>query len=120
MNTVRIMIVATSLLAAQGALAGVDCQAIEKAADKRESIIPGYQSGRDVVGKGRAPFYSAPDRRCAIKGVFLVPRDTVTAYAEVDGFTQVMYINLKTGEDTEGWLESSRLRVNGTGISPRQ
>jgi len=53
-------------------------------------------------------------------GVFLVPRDSVNAYSDVDGFTFVMYLNPRTGEDTEGWIESKRLRVNGYGISPPQ
>jgi len=102
------------------AATGPDCKAIDAAASAKAAVIPGDQSGRDVVGKGRAQFYSAPDRRCPVMGVFLVPRDSVNAYSDVDGFTFVMYLNPRTGEDTEGWIESKRLRVNGYGISPPQ
>ncbi len=31
-----------------------------------------------------------------------------------------MYINLKTGSDAVGWVDSARLKMNGTGISGRQ
>ncbi len=96
------------------------CEALDTEATSRSTRIPGYASGRDVVGAGRLQFYSAPDRRCAIAGVFVIPGDRVTAYGEHAGYTSVMYINLKTGTDAMGWVASSRLKMNGTGIAPKQ
>ncbi|CAN5506031.1 hypothetical protein BH11PSE4_BH11PSE4_06640 [soil metagenome] len=68
-----------------------------------------------VTGKGRLQFYSAPDPRCAIKGVFVIPRDALIAYAQTDdGWTSVMYLNPATGADVCGWVRASRLTVTGT------
>src|SRR6185437_4026290 len=51
-----------------------------------------------VTGTGRLQFYSAPDQNCAMKGVFVVPKDQLIAYAQSDdGWTSVMYSNPKTG-----------------------
>ncbi len=80
--------------------------------------IPGYQSGRRVIGKGRAYFHSAPDEKCRDKKIFIVPGDLLNAYAEYNGFTRVMYIHPVTGADTEGWIKTGRLEFTGTGISP--
>lgn len=41
-----------------------------------------------------------------MKGVFVIPGDTVNAYRESAGFTAVMYTNPKTGADASGWVES--------------
>ena len=112
--------VVLSLVSPVALAAGIDCEAIDKSASERADVIQGYQSGRDVIGKGRAQFYSAPDHRCPMAGAFLVPRDGVNAYLEVDGFTFVLYFNPRTEVDTEGWIETSRLRINGVGISPQQ
>ena len=48
------------------------------------------------------------------------PGDSVTAYGKHAAYTPAMYINLKTGTDASGWVESARLKSNGTGISPTQ
>jgi len=98
----------------------VDCAAIDKAAGISGVLIEGYESGRDVIGKGRVQFYSAPDHRCKMKGVFVIPGDTVNAYVEYGDFTSVMYISSTTDSEAVGWVESSRLKENGYGIAPRQ
>jgi hypothetical protein len=73
-----------------------------------------------VVGEGRLQFHSAPDERCRMEGVFVVPKDEVIAYAETaDGWTNVMYVNPKTNRDVQGWVRSKRLKIKGT-IAPRQ
>jgi hypothetical protein len=105
---------------APAACAQLDCAAIDAAASRSGVFIQGYESGRDVIGKGRVQFYSAPDRRCKMKGTFVIPGDTLNAYIEFAGFTSVMFINLKTGTEANGWVETSRLRENGYGIAPRQ
>lgn len=75
--------------------------------------------GAVVVGTGRLQFYSAPDRACAMKGVFVIPNDQVVAYAQTRGWSSVMYSNPATGNTVSGWVQSSRLKTTGT-VGPRQ
>lgn len=71
--------------------------------------------GKVVIGKGRLQFFSAPDARCAMKGVFVVPHDDLTAYVETrSGWSSVMYINPRSGDSVQGWVRSERLRTTGT------
>jgi len=64
-----------------------------------------------VTGSGRAYFHSAPAAECVSKHTFLVPGDTVTIYKPYENWYQVMYVNGKTGEDFQGWIEEGRLRL---------
>ncbi len=76
--------------------------------------------GNVVTGTGRLQFYSAPDFRCAMNGVFVIPRDELVSYAETsDGWTSVMYVNPRTGKDVSGWVRSERLKQTGT-MGPKQ
>src|SRR5262245_51959311 len=53
--------------------------------------------GEVVIGTGRLAFFLAPDRRCPMHGVFVVPGDRLIAYAQsTSGWSQVMYSNPKT------------------------
>jgi hypothetical protein len=71
--------------------------------------------GNVVIGTGRLQFYSAPNFRCPIAGVFVVPGDELVAYALTDGgWTSVMYLNPRNGNDASGWVRSERLKVTGT------
>jgi hypothetical protein len=73
-----------------------------------------------VTGAGRLQFYSAPNLGCEMKGVFVIPRDELIAYAETDdGWSSVMYVNPKTGADVSGWVRSARLKPTGT-VGPKQ
>jgi hypothetical protein len=73
-----------------------------------------------VIGAGRLQFFSAPDPRCPIRGVFVVPGDRLIAYAQSKtGWSSVMYSNPKTGNTVSGWVRSSRLKETGT-VGPRQ
>lgn len=63
-------------------------------------------------------FHSAPRPDCRMQGVFILPGENVDAYLEYSGYKYVMYINLKTGNTTMGWVKSSRLRANGYGVAP--
>jgi opacity protein-like surface antigen len=73
-----------------------------------------------VTGTGRLQFYSAPNAACEMKGVFVIPRDKLVAYAQSDdGWSQVMYINPRTGNDVSGWVRSARLKPTGT-MGPKQ
>src|ERR1700744_5324094 len=63
-----------------------------------------------VTGAGRLQFYSAPNERCAMSGVFVIPKDELVAYAATDdGWSQVMYMNPRTGNTVQGWVRSARL-----------
>ena len=66
-----------------------------------------------VIGLGRAYFHSAPAPECLSKRTFIVPGDAVTVYKPYKKWYQVMYTNVKTGRDVEGWIEEGRLRLGG-------
>jgi hypothetical protein len=67
-----------------------------------------------VTGAGRLQFYSAPNERCTMSGVFVIPKDELVAYAETDdGWLQVMYMNPPTGNIVSGWVRSARLKQTG-------
>lgn len=72
-----------------------------------------------VVGTGRLQFYSAPNPGCAMKGVFVIPKDGLIAYAQSGEWSSVMYTNPATGNTVSGWVKSSRLKKTGT-VGPRQ
>jgi hypothetical protein len=72
-----------------------------------------------VVGAGRLQFYSAPNSGCAMKDVFVIPKDELIAYAQSGGWTSVMYSNPRTGNSVLGWVKSSRLKTTGA-VGPRQ
>ncbi|HMW47006.1 MAG TPA: hypothetical protein PK011_02650 [Marinagarivorans sp.] len=102
-------------------LASADsCEAILKKAQEEQALIPGYQAMHTISGKTRAYFHSAPANTCINKQLFLVPGDSVVAYADYQEFTSVLYIHPKTGVETEGWVLTQRLKATGTGIAPQQ
>jgi hypothetical protein len=73
-----------------------------------------------VTGAGRLQFYSAPSERCAVCGVFVIPKDELVAYAATDdGWSSVMYMNPRTGNTVSGWVRSARLKQTGT-MGPKQ
>jgi hypothetical protein len=104
------------LLSASPAFA--DCHEPEAGSDKAAMFSPPLSEV--VVGKGRLQFYTAPNPDCAMKGIFVIPKDQLIAYAESDdGWSSVMYQNPKTGDHVSGWVKSSRLKQTGT-VGPRQ
>ena len=102
------------------AIAGTtkSCSELAQNAEKEKVRIPGYMSGRKVVGRGRVYFYAAPSASCRMKNTFVIPNDEVQAYADVEGYTEVTYWDAK-GYDVTGWIPNSRLVETGTGIGPR-
>jgi len=73
-----------------------------------------------VTGTGRLQFYSAPSERCMMKGVFVIPKDELVEYAISDsGWSQVMFMNSRTGDIVDGWVRSDRLKSTGT-VGPKQ
>jgi hypothetical protein len=72
-----------------------------------------------VTGTGRLQFYSAPNLHCPVSGVFVIPNDELVAYAQTnDGWSSVMYVNPRTGNDVSGWVRSARLKSTGT-VGPK-
>jgi len=121
--TVRKTLLACMLGAALLNLAGAparadDCKEPETGTSAVPIISPPLANV--VTGTGRLQFYSAPNERCAMKGVFVIPKDKLISYAQTDdGWTSVMYINPRTGDDVSGWVRSKRLKPTGT-IAPKQ
>lgn len=110
---------ATLLFAAQTIPALADsCTQSAERAQTQQILIPSQVSNHIITGKGRAYFYSAPNSACKSSQLFVVPGDTVIAYAEYQEFTSVLYIHPKTGAQTDGWLPSARLKATGTGVGP--
>ncbi|MBV9456086.1 MAG: hypothetical protein JO141_01025 [Bradyrhizobium sp.] len=73
-----------------------------------------------VTGAGRLQLYSAPSEHCSMSGVFVIPKDELVAYAATgDGWSQVMYMNPRTGNTVSGWVRSARLKQTGT-MGPKQ
>ena len=89
------------------------CNRLSKQAENEQvhfSPIEGYK----VIGDGKLYFHSAPDAKCRTKDVFVIPKDHLIGYAEYNGWYSVMYVNPKTGEEFEGWVESKKLESTGT------
>ncbi|HHX4057125.1 MAG: hypothetical protein ACN6QT_00755 [Burkholderia contaminans] len=90
----------------------VDCTKLNTATSGPEDNFRPPASGT-VIGAGRAYFYSAPDAQCMTKRTFIIPGDSVTVYKSHGRWYNIMYINGKTGEDFEGWVEQGRVRLDG-------
>lgn len=98
-------------------LAADYCEKVAEQVESNRGLIPAYMSGYKVVGEGRLYFYSAPDQKCKLKNIFIIPGDKVDALADYEDYTFVVYTTAK-GKDVEGWVESGRLKETGTGIGP--
>ncbi|CAR54014.1 bacterial SH3 domain protein [Burkholderia cenocepacia] len=108
------MLVLGASLAASGAHAtrAVDCGQLDAATSGPDDNFRPPASGT-VIGTGRAYFYSAPDAQCMTKRTFIVPGDSVTVYKSHGRWYNIMYVNGKTGDDFEGWVEQGRVRLDG-------
>jgi len=102
------------------ALAGSARGCTEPETGTKETPIFSPPIANVVVGAGRLQFYSAPNLRCPLDGVFVIPRDSLVAYAQTnDGWSSVMYLNPRTGNDVSGWVRSAQLKAIGT-VGPKQ
>jgi hypothetical protein len=96
------------------------CEHLQSNLDSdRLVVIQGYMSGHVVTGKGRLHFHSAPSGQCRTE-VFVIPGDAVDVIEEYEGFSHATYVNPKTGDTADGWVESDRLKPNGFGIAPKR
>ncbi|WP_143062207.1 hypothetical protein [Paraburkholderia diazotrophica] len=96
-----------------------ECGEFDSLVKKREMYVPGADSERQVAGNGRLQFYSAPDVKCKMAGVFILPHQKIDAYYTYGYYTSVVYIDVKTGSNVSGWVRSNRLKSTGLGIAPR-
>jgi hypothetical protein len=69
-----------------------------------------------VVGVGRLQFYSAPDVRCPMPGIFVIPKDRLIVYATTDRWAQATYFG---GDNPSGWVRFARLKYLGE-MGPKQ
>lgn len=93
--------------------AEANCENIQRIAQEKETqFIP--RQGYRVNGKGRLYFYSAPDEKCRMKGIFVIGGDELIAYSEYHGWYGIMYMNNNTGDVYQGWVRPERLEYTGT------
>jgi hypothetical protein len=85
------------------------CVAAFEEAQQEQAPIAAHRAGRGVTGQGRLHFHTAPDQRCQLKNLFVIPGDRLEAFADYGVFTNVIFWNGKTGAGTAGWVLSSRL-----------
>ncbi len=85
------------------------CLSVFEQAEVEQTAVAGSPA-RDVAGAGRLYFHAAPDKRCQLKYLFVIPGDRVEAYAEFGDFTNVIYWNAASGAGTGGWVLTARLK----------
>ncbi|KQV43167.1 hypothetical protein ASD07_22325 [Duganella sp. Root336D2] len=68
------------------------------------------QASYVAAGEGRLQFHSAPDERCGIEGIFVVPGDRLEASRVNGRYTLVFYQHPKTPKVAAGWVHSARLK----------
>jgi hypothetical protein len=122
MTSTRTLLACLAIGAALGGFGGqaraADCK--EPKTGTRDVPIFSPPLAHVVTGQGRLQFYSAPNLRCAMNGIFVIPKDELVAYAQTDdGWSSVMYVNPRTGNDVSGWVRSDRLKATGT-VGPKQ
>ena len=110
-----------ALLALVGSGARADAAEACQAPKTGTSDVPIFSPpvSQVVRGKGKVPFYSAPNYHCVIKGAFVVPKDQVLMDAQTsDGWSSVTYANPNTGNNVSGWVRTDRLKEPGS-VGPK-
>lgn len=109
-------LIAAAIVLALAVPALADQSACDKAAKKAEKDEAQFfpREGYKVAGKGRLYFHSAPDETCKSPDVFVIAGDEVIAYSEYKGWYSIMYINPRTKQDFQGWVDGKRLKFIGT------
>lgn len=93
------------------------CQNLDKNAISQGARFDTTQNIYKVGGEGRLQFYAAPDKKCPIDHVFVIPGDSLIAYIEYKNFYRVMYFS-RSHEQVTGWVEKKRLLETHQGIAP--
>ena len=111
--TLACIICSVPLLAAVGGARADDCKEPVEGSNTVPIFSPPLAAV--VIGTGRLQFYSAPNERCAMNGIFVIPKDELVEYGRSDsGWTSMMYMNRKMGDIVQGWVRSDRLKATGT------
>lgn len=63
----------------------------------------------EIVGEGRAFFYSYPNENCKIDNLFLIPKDKFNLLQSKGEFSFVAY-RRKSGEIIKLWIKSNRIK----------
>ncbi len=110
MKLIKFAVIAGLIVHASFAQADVNevCVEAYDAAQQEKNLVTALDA-RVVSGPGRLYFHTAPDERCRLKDVFLVPKDRVEVFADHGAYTEVIYWNPATGAGTGGWVPSARL-----------
>lgn len=90
-----------------------NCAVMSKIADRNAARYY-HTLGKKVVKPGRLYFHTAPHSACKMPSTFIIKGDDVITYQHYNGYDYVMFINDKTGVDTEGWILAKALRTTGT------
>ena len=90
-----------------------NCAVLNKTADRNGAVYSPVL-GKKVMKQGRLYFHTAPYSSCKMPSTFITKGDHVTAYQNYNGYDLVMFMNDKTGVNTEGWVLAKALRTTGT------
>ena len=104
-----LFLVLTAVTASAQANGNALCAGAFEAAQQEKSTAGATPAMRMVNAGGRLYFHSAPDERCRLKGVFVVPNDRLEVFADHGAYTEVIYWHSVTGAGTAGWVPSARL-----------
>lgn len=110
----RIFLFFAALAASQlSQAAQPNCAVMNKIADRNGArYLPVL--GKKVIKPGRLYFHTAPHSSCKMPSTFIIKGDDVIAYQNYNGYDYVMFMNHKTGVDTQGWILEKDLRTTGT------
>lgn len=97
------------MLAAVRAEAAPDCGGVLQRAREQQVAVADWQAGRRVTGRDRLYFHSAPEPGCRLRDTFVIKGEPLQALNEYGTYTEVQYVNPRTGRISLGWVESGRL-----------
>jgi hypothetical protein len=97
----------------------LDCAVAVPAWRSEQVKVPTHLSSRRVLGRARLYFHSAPDSSCRLREVFVIHGDTLQAHNEYGTFTEVVYVNPRTGRSTSGWVDTGRLQDDSDAAASR-
>ena len=87
-----------------------NCAVMSKIADRNGALYSPVL-GKKVMKPGRLYFHTAPHSACKMPSTFIIKGDEVIAYQNYNGYDYVMFMNHKTGVDTQGWILEKDLRT---------
>jgi hypothetical protein len=82
-----------------------DCSVEPKASDLRPAVEGHF------IGETKSPLFSAPNRNCKLKGVYVAKDSYLTVYSYNQDWAYGMYV--RGDEDFTGWLPMKSLKIIG-------